>query len=56
MDTVKRSVVARGNQGGENKLIEHRGSLGQCTILYDTTMVYPGVYTFVETHNVQYQE
>ena len=52
MRTVKRSGVARDNQGSENKYIEHKGPLGQCIILFDTTVVYPGHYTFVETYRM----
>ena len=46
----KKSVVAKDNQGSENKYIEHKGPLGQYTILFDTIVVYPGHYTFVETY------
>ena len=46
----KKSVVAKDNQGSENKYIEHKGPLGRYTILFDTIVVYPGHYTFVETY------
>lgn len=49
-EIVKRSVVDRGQWEERNAYVEHRGSLGQQTILCDTIVVDTGNYTFVQTH------
>ena len=47
METIKRSVVARGYGVGEGRMAEHGGILGIENTLYDTIVRDTCNYTFV---------
>lgn len=49
-DSNRISCQGSGGGGRRDEQVEHRGCLGQWTILCDTVMVGTGHYVFVETH------
>lgn len=56
-ETVKRPVIARGEEGGRNEQAEDRGFLGQWKRrMYDTTVLDTCHCTFVQTHRTHNTE